>query len=76
MLLLLLAGHTGSELSALGRCRYSGLCADMVRSVLKEPAKGKAKGREVVYFRSAVWKDGKPEKQVITDLQDTAAAPH
>ena len=48
----------------------------MVRSALKEPAKGKAKAREVVYFRSAVWKDGKPEKQVITDLQEAAQAPH
>ena len=43
--------------------KYSNLCADMVRSVLKEPARGKAKARETVYFRSAIWKDGKPEKQ-------------
>ena len=43
--------------------KYSNLCADMVRSVLKEPARGKAKARETVYFRSAVWKNGKPEKQ-------------
>ena len=56
--------------------RYSGLCADMLRSVLKEPAKGKAKAREVVYFRSAQWADGKPQKQVITDLQEVAQAPH
>ena len=48
----------------------------MVRSVLKEPSKGKAKAREIVYFRSAQWKDGKPEKQVITDLQEVADAPH
>ena len=43
--------------------KYSSICADMVRSVLKEPAKGKAKAREAVYFRSALWKDGSPQQQ-------------
>lgn len=40
-----------------------GLPADMVRAALKEPARTKARTREVVYFRQAMWKDGKPEKQ-------------
>jgi hypothetical protein len=43
--------------------KYANLCADMVRASLKEPLKTKALGRETVYFRSAVWKDGKPETQ-------------
>lgn len=43
--------------------KYSNLCAEMLRASLKEPFKSQAKVKEVVYFRSAVWKDGKPEKQ-------------
>jgi F-type H+-transporting ATPase subunit epsilon len=43
--------------------KYSNLCADMVRAALKEPMKAKAKAREVIYYRSAIWKDGVPEKQ-------------
>lgn len=43
--------------------KYSNLCAEMLRASLKEPFKSQAKLKEVVYFRSAVWKDGKPEKQ-------------
>lgn len=43
--------------------KYSNLCADMVRAALKEPVKAKAKAREVIYYRSAVWKNGVPEKQ-------------
>ena len=51
------------RVAGMSYLKYSNLCADMVRSVLKEPMRGKAKVRETVYFRSAVWKDGKPEKQ-------------
>lgn len=43
--------------------KYSGICADMVRAALKEPARTKSKAREAVYFRSALWKDGNPQKQ-------------
>ena len=43
--------------------KYSNLCADMLRSALKEPAKAKAKAKEVIYFRTALWKNGVPEKQ-------------
>ena len=50
--------------------KYSNLCADMLRASLKETAKVKAKAREAVYYRSALWKDGVPEKQVITDLTE------
>jgi F-type H+-transporting ATPase subunit epsilon len=50
--------------------KYSSLCADMVRAALKEPAKAKAKVREVIYYKSAVWKDGKPQNQVITDITE------
>jgi F-type H+-transporting ATPase subunit epsilon len=53
--------------------KYSNLCADMVRSALKEPARAKARAREIVYFRSATWKDGKPDKQVIVDLTEGQA---
>jgi F-type H+-transporting ATPase subunit epsilon len=40
--------------------KYSNLCADMVRAALKEPVKAKAKAREIIYYRSALWKDGVP----------------
>jgi len=50
--------------------KYSNVCADMVRSALKEPAKGVAKAREAIYFRSSVWKDGAPQQQVITDITE------
>lgn len=43
--------------------KYSSICADMVRASLKEPHKAKAKARETVYFRSALWQDGNPQKQ-------------
>lgn len=43
--------------------KYAGLCADMLRAALKEPAKSKAKLNEAVYFRSAVWENGQPTKQ-------------
>ena len=43
--------------------KYANLCADMVRAALKEPMKAKAKAQEVIYFRSALWKDGVPQKQ-------------
>lgn len=43
--------------------KYSNLCADMLRAALKEPAKAKAKARETIYYRSALWKDGQPAKQ-------------
>lgn len=43
--------------------KYSNLCADMVRASLKDPLRAKAKTREAVYFRAALWEDGKPTKQ-------------
>lgn len=53
--------------------KYSNICADMVRAALKEPMKSKAKAREAIYYRSAIWKDGQPEKQIITDLTEGTA---
>ncbi|KFM23216.1 ATP synthase subunit epsilon, mitochondrial [Auxenochlorella protothecoides] len=50
--------------------KYAGLCADMLRAALKEPAKTKAKAREAIYYRSAVWENGQPTKQVITDITE------
>lgn len=51
------------RVAGMSYLKYSGLCADMVRASLKEPFKSQAKAKEIVYFRSATWKDGKPEKQ-------------
>ena len=51
------------RVAGMNYLKYANLCADMVRAALKEPAKSKAKLRETVYFRSAVWKDGQPTKQ-------------
>ncbi|KAL4439950.1 hypothetical protein ABPG75_002951 [Micractinium tetrahymenae] len=53
--------------------KYANLCADMVRAALKEPLKGKAKVRETIYFRQSLWKDGVPQKQVITDITEGTA---
>ncbi|EFN52734.1 hypothetical protein CHLNCDRAFT_48298 [Chlorella variabilis] len=53
--------------------KYSNLCADMVRAALKEPVKAKAKAREIIYFRQSLWKDGVPQKQVITDTTEGTA---
>lgn len=39
--------------------RYANICADMMRSVLKEPFKSKAATRQTIYFRSSTWADGK-----------------
>ncbi len=51
------------RVAGMSYLKYANLCADMVRSSLKEPTKTKAKLREAVYYRAATWKDGKPEKQ-------------
>ena len=57
------------RVAGMSYVKYSGLCADMVRAALKEPAKTKARTREVVYFRRADWKDGQPQKQ--SELHNT-----
>ena len=51
------------RVAGMSYLKYSNLCADMLRAALKEPAKTAAKSREAVYYRSALWKDGVPEKQ-------------
>ena len=51
------------RVAGMSYLKYANLCADMVRSSLKEPQRTKAKLREAIYYRAAVWKDGKPEKQ-------------
>ena len=51
------------RVAGMSYLKYANLCADMVRSSLKEPNRSKAKLREAVYYRAATWKDGKPEKQ-------------
>lgn len=43
--------------------KYAGLCSDMVRAALLPELRAKARTREVVYYREAVWKEGQPEKQ-------------
>lgn len=61
------------RVAGMSYLKYSNLCADMVRAALKDTAKTKAKAREVIYYRSAVWKNGAPEKQVITDITEGTA---
>lgn len=51
------------RVAGMSYLKYSGLCADMVRAALKEPARTKARTREVIFFRRADWKDGQPQKQ-------------
>lgn len=43
--------------------RYSNVCADLLRNVLKEPHKAKAKLREVISYRFSPYVDGKQGKQ-------------
>lgn len=43
--------------------RYANICADLLRNVLKEPAKTKAMQRGAIYFRSATFHDGKQGPQ-------------
>jgi F-type H+-transporting ATPase subunit epsilon len=61
------------RVAGMSYLKYSNLCADMLRSALKEPAKGAAKAREAIYYRSAVWKDGVAQNQVVTDLTEGTA---
>lgn len=39
--------------------RYSNVCADLLRNVLKEPAKTKALQRQVIAYKYAPYADGK-----------------
>lgn len=39
------------RVAGMSYLKYSNLCADMVRSALKGPAKEAAKQREAIYFR-------------------------
>ncbi len=40
--------------------RYSNLCADFLRNVLKEPFKAKAMQRQVISYRYSPYVEGKP----------------
>jgi len=51
------------RVAGMSYLKYSNLCADLVRGALKQELRSKAKEREIVYFKEAVWKDGQPEKQ-------------
>jgi F-type H+-transporting ATPase subunit epsilon len=39
--------------------KYANICADLLRSVMKEPFKSKALQRQTIYFRSSTWHDHK-----------------
>ena len=43
--------------------RYANICADFLRSVMKEPHKTKALGRQGIYFRSSPYTEGKQGTQ-------------
>jgi len=45
--------------AGLSYLRYANICADLMRSVMKEPFKSKALARQSIQFRSSVWADGK-----------------
>ena len=51
------------RVAGMSYLKYSNLCADLLRGALKQELRAKAKEREIVYFKEAVWKDGRPEKQ-------------
>jgi F-type H+-transporting ATPase subunit epsilon len=48
--------------------KYANLCADVVRSVLKEPHLTKSKLRENVYFKTTPFVDGKAQPSVLTEI--------
>ena len=54
------------RVAGMSYLKYSNLCADLVRGALKQELRAKAKEREIVYFKEAVWKDGRPEKQSVS----------
>ena len=41
---------------------YVNTCASLVRTCLKEPHKTQAAQREQVYYKVAMWEDGRPQK--------------
>lgn len=47
------------RVAGMSYVRYANLCADYLRSVMKEPFKTKAQARQVVFFRSSPYSDGK-----------------
>jgi hypothetical protein len=68
------AGSSYWRRSGLTYLKYANVAAECVRNALKEPARATAKIRETVYFRQTQWKDGKPEKTVITDITEALKA--
>ena len=62
------------RVAGMSYLKYSNLCADLVRGALKPELRSKAKEREIVYFKEAIWKDGRPEKQSKPPL--LAPPPH
>eukprot|EP00241_Pyramimonas_parkeae_P013550 CAMPEP_0114244720 /NCGR_PEP_ID=MMETSP0058-20121206/11497_1 /TAXON_ID=36894 /ORGANISM="Pyramimonas parkeae, CCMP726" /LENGTH=67 /DNA_ID=CAMNT_0001357693 /DNA_START=56 /DNA_END=259 /DNA_ORIENTATION=- len=48
--------------------KYANLCADVVRSALKEPHLTKAKARENVYFKTTEFLEGKAQPSVVTEI--------
>jgi F-type H+-transporting ATPase subunit epsilon len=45
--------------------RYSNVCADLLRAVLKEPLKAKAASRGIISYRFSPYVDGKAGKQGV-----------
>eukprot|EP00250_Pteridium_aquilinum_P019396 c24414_g2_i1 orf=155-469(+) len=53
---------------------YVNTCASLVRKCLKEPHKAQAATREQVYYKVAMWEDGRPLKADVREITATAAA--
>eukprot|EP00192_Tetraselmis_astigmatica_P023468 CAMPEP_0117657914 /NCGR_PEP_ID=MMETSP0804-20121206/5583_1 /TAXON_ID=1074897 /ORGANISM="Tetraselmis astigmatica, Strain CCMP880" /LENGTH=74 /DNA_ID=CAMNT_0005464397 /DNA_START=97 /DNA_END=321 /DNA_ORIENTATION=- len=59
------------RIAGMSYLKYANLCADMVRSAMKEgPAKSSAKAREAVYYKASSWANGKQQKTVVTDMTE------
>eukprot|EP00878_Enallax_costatus_P036194 GHUV01040561.1.p1 GENE.GHUV01040561.1~~GHUV01040561.1.p1 ORF type:complete len:135 (-),score=15.06 GHUV01040561.1:749-1153(-) len=61
--------------AGLSYLRYANICADIMRSVMKEPFKTKALQRQTISFRSAVWSDGKHGPSGASDPATCRFAP-
>eukprot|EP00238_Polyblepharides_amylifera_P011567 CAMPEP_0196581794 /NCGR_PEP_ID=MMETSP1081-20130531/35606_1 /TAXON_ID=36882 /ORGANISM="Pyramimonas amylifera, Strain CCMP720" /LENGTH=68 /DNA_ID=CAMNT_0041902149 /DNA_START=62 /DNA_END=268 /DNA_ORIENTATION=+ len=60
------------RVAGMSYVKYANLCADVVRSVLKDQHVVTAKARENVYFKTTEWANGVPGASVITEIKSAA----
>nr|6RD4_Q Chain Q, epsilon: Polytomella F-ATP synthase epsilon subunit [Polytomella sp. Pringsheim 198.80]6RD9_Q Chain Q, epsilon: Polytomella F-ATP synthase epsilon subunit [Polytomella sp. Pringsheim 198.80]6RDB_Q Chain Q, epsilon: Polytomella F-ATP synthase epsilon subunit [Polytomella sp. Pringsheim 198.80]6RDC_Q Chain Q, epsilon: Polytomella F-ATP synthase epsilon subunit [Polytomella sp. Pringsheim 198.80]6RDE_Q Chain Q, epsilon: Polytomella F-ATP synthase epsilon subunit [Polytomella sp. Prings len=58
------------RVAGMSYLRYSNICADLLRNVLKEPFKAKAQARQAIHFRQAPYVDGKAGASKVYELEN------